>query len=489
MYMKPSKNGELITRILEDVGDQLSEEQRVIAQAYFDKVLEAAGEMPELFKINTIANAILEGLSQNRQTKPKDNEDNPEDNPEYRHPVLSKDKLEQDTFQEGKEFIRVLSHWADKAFWDPLKDRFGITHNEERSHIVTINGEDLPKWWDGATDNHSLLKEIQSYGQYAPKVGELSLALLTKGKEKIIDINLDDILDRIGLDSRSTQERIINRKNVWRILMILSVSRVTGKRPYVVYDAVTKKNHPLECDDPLVQISAWRKSRQELSRGEVPLRVSIYAGPFILRHLDNDQVLQYSPGAITQTMALPNMKTVPSWVHTMTRNFQQFCREHAVEIKYEWERHPEDNAGDRENGDRIAAFGPITRRMLLEEPTRSNPSIGSMLRDKRHRGRIFDYCEEAIASFIEGAFPGASPIVRKLIVREKNLAYRAYGGRDPLDWSAEARRARNQRQGWHDAYLDEDLEFCPVQDHVKALEAIKDAKPVRRRRRGRKRPE
>jgi hypothetical protein len=428
-------------------------------------------------KINAMEEYVKANFSKAFLKDPKKKVADPEDDPEYRHQILTEKTLEQDTFQEMAELARGMSHFSEAFRWLVVKDQFSLLHKEDhRSHILVINGNDLPIGWDGARDGDTLLAELDSYGPYALKLVQLCVGLVVHSKSSVIDMNLDEIMARIRITVRSTEERTEKRKLVWRILMLIGVTSVKGHRPYSVYDLNTRSSSAYSCDEPLIKITPWRKMEEYVSKpGVVPLRVTIYAGPFILRHQGNDQVLQYCAGDILDSLALPNLKVIPSWTHRIKTNLQHFIRVNAVKVYYKWETKLDEN-GEEVNDYRKAIFGPITRRELLEEPCRVRPSIEALCKKGKESDPVRDYFEDAIKSLSEGE----TAIL--LSAPGEKVPYQAFGSKSLIDWSSEARVRRGDRQDWLDGYLDEKLELTPVRNLQESLSDIKDHKPNRKKR-------
>jgi hypothetical protein len=85
-----------------------------------------------------------------------------------------------------------------------------------------------------------------------------------------VDVEIDELIARIGVNPRSTTERAEARLHVWRILTLLGGMRVIGARRSVVRDG--RKNVHLESDDALLEVGPWRPvgSQIPLDPGIVP---------------------------------------------------------------------------------------------------------------------------------------------------------------------------------------------------------------------------
>jgi hypothetical protein len=305
----------------------------------------------------------------------------------------------------------------------------------------------MPPWWGRPNDNDALLEELKLTGAYAIATLYNAIGLVLVSADGHVDIELDDLIARIGMDPRSAPEREACRLRVWRILNLLSAVRVVGQRRMKIKDRVTRKTVEIESDDPLLTVSAWRPvgSQQSFDAGSVPLAATIAATPWLAKWRNDRRVLS-DFGSLLRVTKIPIGKPGGAWARAIGSALQQLWREQATRITF---ARVGDGRGD-ETATSARGF-QFTRRELLElfQP---EPSAAEVLASA-HPGRAVEYWEGAIAELrLQGV-----------------LGYCAPG----KDWSVKGRRdAGLSRKNWSASWLDERLDIRPHQEGTDALQAI-----------------
>jgi hypothetical protein len=276
-----------------------------------------------------------------------------------------------------------------------------------------------------------------------------AIGLLLYSSEAHVDLDIDDIISRIGIDPRSKAERAEARLKVWRILTILGALRVVGARRKVVKDRLTGKNVQLESQDPLLSVSAWKQAgtQESFDAGTAPIAVTISASPWLSKWRGNRAALQEF-GNILAISEIPIGKPSGAWARAIGWALQQLWREQATYAKYS-------RSGDDHRS--TMQCRPFTRRELLElfPP---NPSARKVL-DGNDPGRAIAFWDTALVE----------------LKMKKVIGHYSTSGRD---WGPK----RRPRKGWADLWLDEPLDIRPPAAAAEVLAEI--ATSGRKKRRG-----
>jgi hypothetical protein len=363
--------------------------------------------------------------------------------------------LAQPTFQEAKRVARGLALGPTGVGWQELLGEFALVHDEKDDrHKLRLEGGLIPQWWGRPSDIASLRRELAETGHDGIALLFLGVALVLHSDEGHVDVEIDELIARMGVNPRSTAERAEARLHVWRILTLLGGMRVIGARRSVVRDG--RKNVHLESDDALLAVGPWRPvgSQIPLDPGIIPLKVTISSSPWLARLRGNRAALQ-DFGNMLAISEIPIGQPSGAWARAIGLALQQFWREKATHAT-------RGRAGDDHRP--TIRFPMVTRRELLEMfPPR--PSASDVLEGK-HPSRAIDYWDAAIAIL------SAKP---KDESRQSVIAFFDGYSEPARNWQRD-----RPRKGWAQAWLDEGLDIRPPADAVLALGTIAKVAKMKR---------
>lgn len=363
-------------------------------------------------------------------------------------------ELPQPTFPEVKRIARGLAQAPDGTGWFPVIGEFAVVHKIDKAeHDLRLDGTDIA-WWGRENDNNSLLEEVKETGQDGIATLHNAIGLVLHSENGHVDIEIDELISRIGMDPRSRGERQEARLKVWRILTILSAVKVVGARKASIYDRVSGKHVRVESQDSLIDVTPWRPvgSQEAFDNAVAPLAVTISGTPWLVKFRGDRRILQ-DYGNLLAISRIPIGKVAGAWARSVGWALQQLWREQAT-------RSEVGRVGDDKRP--TVRFRPFTRRELLDlfQP---KPTVTDVL-GANIPSRAIDYWEGAI----------------KILSGEDHALIGHYGGYDGkslVDWH------RNRpRKGWADSWLDEPLDIRPRGDGVRAIKAIASAAKNKKRR-------
>ncbi|HEX8465539.1 MAG TPA: hypothetical protein VF627_13055 [Abditibacterium sp.] len=234
-------------------------------------------------------------------------------------------------------------------------------------------------------------------------------------------IDLDDVLDKIGWNPRSTKERIAMRSRVWRYLLFGARASIVGQRRGEYVDRKTGERIETIIDEPAWLVVSKEKAAQPRlfpDVGEVPLRVELAASRAWTRLTTLPETAQYLPmGELLG--AIPGNKPSGAWARVLGLALANF-----------WRRQP-----------RAATDGGLkpSRRELLDRYTPKAAAPRDVLSSINPR-RAIEYWHGALQILVENGF-----LARE---GEALLSYKAM-------------RERLPRQDWQEHWLDESVELRP----------------------------
>jgi hypothetical protein len=198
-----------------------------------------------------------------------------------------------------------------------------------------------------------------------------------------VNISIDDLMKAMGWKPRDVRAREAMRLLVWRWLLIIEASEVTGQRKGKYHDSLTKKQLLIEFWTPFIKITgieyeAGREQRPD--KMESPLRVSFVAGDTLNKYRNNRQVVS-GIGDVLQVASLPNGKPTGAWARGISLALNQLWRVNAKN-------------GHRDN-DRTVKFSRHLTRSELLRMYRAAPTVESAI-DGPNPRRAIDYWYGAI---------------------------------------------------------------------------------------------
>jgi len=346
-------------------------------------------------------------------------------------------RVPQPTFPEAK---RVAQGLALETGWTELPAEFALLHVLERSsHQLRLEADLMGPWWGKPTDTASLKAELEHAGATGVATLYNAIALVLASETGFVDVELDELISRVGLDPRSRAERDMMRLQLWRVLNLIGATRVIGARRMKVRDRATRKYVELESSDPLLTVTAFRPigSQSSFDAGVAPVAVTITVTPWLDEWRKDRRVLA-NFGELLKVTRIPIGQPSGAWARAIGHALLQTWREQATSATFK-------RVGDEKK--LTARFRPLTRRELLNLfPPK--PTLASVL-SSSDPGRAVRYWDAAIeelrAAAVIAHYDDGSP------------------GKRP-------------RQGWAETWATEPLDIRPPEPELRDLKAISDSK-------------
>ena len=345
-------------------------------------------------------------------------------------------RVPQPTFPEAKRLAQGL---ALETGWIELPAEFALQHILERSsHQLRLEAELMSPWWGKPSDTASLRAELQHAGATGVAILYNAIALVLASETGFMDVELDELINRVGLDPRSRAERDVMRIQVWRALNLIGATRVIGARRMRVRNRATRRYEELESSDPLLTVTAFRKIGEQASFdiGVAPAAVTISVTPWLDTWRLDRRVLA-SFGDLLKVTKIPIGQPSGAWARAIGHALLQFWRERATTSTFA-------RVGDKKK--LTAKFRPLTRRELLELLP-PKPTLASVLASPNPT-RAVAYWDGAIAYL------------------------KAAGVIGYYDDGAKPR----PRQGWTETWATEPLDIRPPEPEAQNLKAISDSR-------------
>ena len=251
-------------------------------------------------------------------------------------------------------------------------------------------------------------------------------------------IDLDDVMTKIGLDPRSTKDRIAMRNRVWRYLLFGARASIIGQRKGNYVDKRTGERIETIIDEPAWLVMSQEKPVQPQlfpDIGEAPLRVELVASRAWTRLTTLPETAQYLPmGELLG--AIPGNKPSGAWARVLGLSLSSF-----------WRRQP-----------RASLDGTIkpTRRELLERYTpRTAPPLEVL--EGKNPTRAVEYWQGALQILVECGF----------LAREGAAKLTYQEMRDALP-----------RQEWQNGWWNGTVDLRPGSQMRDAVQACADALPA-----------
>jgi hypothetical protein len=262
-------------------------------------------------------------------------------------------------------------------------------------------------------------------------------------------VDFDDVINKIGWDPRSTEERREMHKRLYQFIVFGERAQVNGSRRGIYRDKHT--GAPI---DTIIRESPWRIFKDEtpdqkslFPQVEVPVRVEIVVSREWTQLLTSPQTAQYLPlGEVLG--AIPGNKASGAWARVIGLALASF-----------WRRNP-----------REAIDGTLrpTRHELLERYPPKTGTVTEILEGVNPRRALAYWCD------------ALSILVEKQFIDPRGEALISY----------KDMQARLPRKGWAEIWLNESVELYPGPNLRPAVErrgfALPVAPPPKKRGRPRK---
>jgi hypothetical protein len=149
--------------------------------------------------------------------------------------------------------------FSDAANLFPVKGELALSHTIKDAALqVKVSSGQMSSWW--AWDDLAFeekLNRLQSELMTA-SINTVFLLQVTTGlalENERVNISIDALIKAIGWKPRDVREREAMRLSVWRWLLVIEASEVTGQRKGKYHDALTKKQLLTEFWTPFIRIT------------------------------------------------------------------------------------------------------------------------------------------------------------------------------------------------------------------------------------------
>lgn len=261
------------------------------------------------------------------------------------------------------------------------------------------------------------------------------------------EISFDDVISKIGWDPRSSEERRLMHRRIYRFIQFGERAQVVGQRR-----GKYKDKHTGEVLDTVIRSSIWRVHRSEapeqgslFPQEEVPVSVQLVMSPDWDFILTSPQTAQYLPmGEVLG--AIPGNKPSGAWARVIGLALASF-----------WRRNP------REVLD--GSLKPTRRELLERYPPKTGTVAEILAGDKPHRA--IDYWCGALQILVGQGFIAST---------------------GEASVTASQLKSRYPRKGWAEQWLNEKIFIEPgelmkptINDRSVAITINKPAAPKRGR--------
>ncbi len=251
-------------------------------------------------------------------------------------------------------------------------------------------------------------------------------------------VDLDDVMDKVGWNPRSAQERLAMRRRVWQYLLFGTRASIVGRRTGRYTNKTTGRHIETVIDAPPWAVMEREKPTQPQLFEEIketPLRVRLVASQAWTRLTTLPETAQYLPmGELLGS--IPGNQPTGAWARVLGLALANF-----------WRRHPRETLG--------GTLAP-TRQELLNRYTPKVAPPDEILEGK-NPVRAIEYWHGALGILVECGFLAPRG--------EAALTYKEM-------------RARVPRQKWQQDWLTQSVELCPGARMQPAVESCAYALPT-----------
>lgn len=343
--------------------------------------------------------------------------------------------IPQQTWPEARNMAIALADGPSGRGWQNIVGEIALRHVREDDpiQIKLVAGPSID-WW-GMPATHELLRnELREAGVDAALLLNevLFLALMHPGEM----LPLDRLIEAIGWDPRTAADKRECRKWIWRKLTIFENMLTTGQRRGMYPHPDTKKRVPIAIVDRLVILGPrLMPEQQAFDNSEPPFEVSFKPGEHLEQYKGNRKVLT-DYGDVRRIAEIPAKQVSGKWARSVGMTLNQLWRQQSkdAEITYRGEQNK-----------LTARYKPFTRRQLLTDYFRADPTVDSILNGPNPK-RAREYWDGAIRH-----------------LKQKHII----GHYQPQEVTRE-----NDKNAW----LDQHLDIRPTAEGIKATKEIARAK-------------
>ncbi|HEX2950879.1 MAG TPA: hypothetical protein VHV83_15155 [Armatimonadota bacterium] len=352
------------------------------------------------------------------------------------------ESIPQYTFHEARTVAIAIADAHTGRRWEQIEGEIAVRHVIPGEPLQTkFAAGPLSGWWGSPLSHEGLLEELRKMEFSGVLLYHVGLHMVLQAPH--VSVSLDDLIREIGWEPRSKVQRAEMRRRIWLWLTYFDGMKVIGRRPGRYRDPNTGRELNLTSVDALLRITGTRLPSQcTLDGTDIPIEVTITAGPWLDQYRGNRQVLS-DFGNIRNIAAIPAGKPSGAWAQSIGLALYQRWRERATraEVGYVGEDNHPTVRGQH-----------FTRRDLLGL-FRCDPYVEDVLSSK-NPSRARQYWNDAI--------------------QELKLS-------NVIGYYREVEPLPQERQGWQERWLDQPLDIRPAQDGTQAIAEI--ARSVNHKRR------
>ena len=371
-----------------------------------------------------------------------------ETNTEAAWHILKTDSIPQYTFHEARTVAIAIADARSGNRWETIEGEIAVRHVIPGEPLQTkFAAGPLSGWWGSPLSQEGLLEELRKMEFTGVLLYHVGLHMVLQSPH--VTVSLDEFIREIGWEPRSSAQRQEMQRRIWLWLTYFDGMKVIGRRPGRYRDPHSGRELDLTSVDALLRITGTRMpTTAALDGAEVPVEVTLTAGPWLDQYRGNRQVLS-DFGNIRHLASIPAGKPSGAWAQSVGLALYQRWRERATrtEVAYVGEDNHPTVRGQH-----------FTRRDLLGL-FRCDPYVEDVL-DSDHPGRARQYWDDAIQEL-------------KIV--------------GMIGYYKEAEPLKKGRKGWQEAWLDQPLDIRPAREEARAIEEISRTAVKKRRTGTRKR--
>lgn len=333
-------------------------------------------------------------------------------------------EIRQYTFQEAKTLGQALATAQSFRGWDVLEGQVALRYGlEGKPHEVRLTPSSrMAECIDGPPTDDKLKAELSRVDFHTVLLLHTVLGIAIKYGE--LTMCLDDLIRMIGQNPRSRADRVGQRLQVWKWLLLIESCEILGERAGYYRDRATRTAKDLLISGPLIQIAPARTPLDDCRT--VPEKVLISASDWLAAARGDNGVLPHF-GDLKRIALLPSGKPSGAWAQSIALALHQRWRERAAHV------------GKPQR---------FTRRDLLELfPAR--PEVNDVLHSA-NPSRAMEYWNQAI-----------------------RMLRGDQGGVGLIDTCRVVRDLVPERQGWQSDWLQQPLEIEPAEQFRETLAEIR----------------
>ena len=348
----------------------------------------------------------------------------------------------------------------------PVDGEIALAHHRPGArHSVKIAPSPLLEdWWGQPLSQSALEWAIGKFGEQATdaiKTLYMATGVAMNEPQGSVAVNLNDFLPKIGLQPRSTKERMRMLRDLAAWFTAWDGFSVHGTRSGERYvDPRTGLPVDTTIDDPLFRITGRRYGQRSFDNSEPPLAIYITPGAFLQRFRGMPGVLQYF-GELQTLTQIKSGKASGEWAFCIGSSLRQLWRQlgssRAIVAQVGEDKH-----------DTIRGLIFTRRQIFTINPPTKYP-VEEMLADSKVAARARQYWEDAI---------------RELKQLSEISYYREV---EALPTEAGPGGRPRLRESWQEAWLTQPLEIRPGKDGTAAIVEINRKALTARKTRTRKR--